>query len=348
MPKVILGLSGGIDSTAALILLLEHGFEPHCIMLRVYDGTSKCSAEKSARLAADITKRLGVPFELIDVRKEFREQVLDYFYVSYKKGETPNPCVQCNLKIKFRYLSEIRQEKGADFIATGHYAKMNLFNGKHLISCSRDIKKDQTYFLGFLGEEITRYLMFPLGSYLKEGMRKIISEAGLPLPEIAGESQDLCFTEDKDIPSFLESEYGFRVDEGDLVFGSKKLGVHKGYPFYTIGQRKRLSHNYHLPLYVREKDIESNTVYIDLKENTESQEFIFSNAVFHVDPGCLDGQELFVKLRHRGEKIKCGLRKENGTYRISLEGNKAMITPGQAAVIYFKDMVCAAGWQKRS
>lgn len=247
--KIIVGLSGGVDSSAALILLKKQGFDPIGVSLKYSAWQSPrnklkenvcCSAE-SFRIARQICQKLEVPYYIVDQKSEFSQKVINYYLSILKQKKTPNPCVICNRLVKFDKLFDLAKQLGADYLATGHYARIKKGRrGDYQLLRAKDRQKDQSYFLCLLNQKQLSRIIFPLGEYRKKQVYQLVSRAGFDYFDKVKQSQDLCFVASQSIPSFLESNLG--KEPGEIVDQQGNfLGRHQGLHFYTIGQRKGLN-----------------------------------------------------------------------------------------------------------
>ena len=323
--KVAVGVSGGVDSSVALKLLKSSGYEPVGFFMKFWGEENFCCGMDSERRARKTCQKLNIPFYVLDVRDEFKSQVVDYFLRSYRMGETPNPCVACNREIKFKTLfRKIREFEGTK-VATGHYAQIE----DGFITTPKDRKKDQTYFMWSLKKELLDNIIFPLGNLEKQEVRKLAARVDMPAAEVS-DSQEVCFVEDglsdflKDyidlIPGDIEDKYG------------KKLGTHIGLPVYTIGQRKGIGLSGG-PFYVLKKDPERNVLVVtkdndDLLERKVSfrQENFFKDLKFPL--------EVEAKIRYNAARKKGILKDDN---RFEFEEAQRAIAPGQSIVFYKGD-----------
>lgn len=323
--KVVVGISGGVDSSVSLALLKERGFAPIGLFMDM--GVHKEEAKDRAR---ETCRLLDVPFEIADKKEKFKKKVMDYFLESYKIEETPNPCVVCNRELKFKTLFEHLMAMEADYVATGHYARVSktaLYRGK-------DKEKDQSYFLWGLKREWLLHLLFPLGEMKKSEVRKKAKELDLPVAK-AEESQEVCFI-DTDTPSFLRERLGFCPGKIVNVLG-EELGEHSGLFYYTLGQRKGIGLSGG-PYYVLAKDTENNRLVVTKNaDDLLQKEFEFRKANF------LKKVELpfaaQVKVRYN-TMAKKGLVKKN---KVILDTPLYAITPGQSVVFYKGEELVGGG-----
>ena len=249
MEKVVVGMSGGVDSSVAAYLLKEQGYDVIGVTMQIWQEEDSCSIEENGGCcglsavedARRVAASLGIPYYVMNFKREFKESVIDYFTAEYLAGRTPNPCIACNRYVKWEALLNRSMAIGADYIATGHYARVEqLQNGRYAIRRSASLAKDQTYALYRLTQEQLRHTLMPVGSYTKEQIRELAEKLGLP---VAGkrDSQEICFIPDKDYAGFIERYTGIRMPEGNFVTEQGEiLGRHKGITHYTIGQRRGL------------------------------------------------------------------------------------------------------------
>ncbi len=343
-----MGMSGGVDSSVAAALLVEAGYQVEGIMLHLWAESgarfNACCSLEAQNDAAEVSRVLGVPFRVLDVEELFRRKVVEYFIDSYVSGRTPNPCLVCNREIRFGFLLEYALRHGADYVATGHYARIvRGEDGTYLLLKGVDSRKDQSYVLYTMDQFRLSHTLFPLGSYEKEEIRAKARELGLPVAE-KPESQDLCFAADGDYRGFLLRHAAGRIEPGEIVdTRGRILGRHRGLAFYTIGQRHGIEVQSIEPLYVVEMDRERNRLVVGTRDELgrQSLEAEDVNWIFGSPPS--GSIEVQVKIRYRAEPRPAELLPKPGNrveirFREKLRG----ITPGQAAVFYQGD-VCLGG-----
>lgn len=351
--RVLVGMSGGIDSSASCIMLQEKGFEVVGVTMRTWDIPSHFSIpgqEQPDEIveAQALAARLGIEHHVADVRKEFRQVIVQYFIDEYMRGRTPNPCVMCNPLFKERILCEWADRTGCAHIATGHYCRLEERNGLRYIVTGDDPTKDQSYFLWKLPQDILRRMMFPLGGMTKMQVREYLASKGFEAKARGGESMEICFI-DKDYRDFLKEHCpdiderigpGWFVDEKGL-----KLGQHKGFAYYTIGQRKGLEIALGKPAYVLKINPAKNTVMLGDAEQLKT-EYMLVEDVNAADIGeLLSCPTLSVRIRYRSRPIPCQvIQLENGQLLVKFAEKASAIAPGQSAVFYNNNRVLGGGF----
>lgn len=345
--KVVCGISGGVDSAVTAYLLKNQGYDVHCVFVRMMDDDSE---KADAFATADL---LCLPFEVIDFRERFKNCIINDFINEYTKGRTPNPCIVCNRDSKWSAMLEYADLIGADYVATGHYAKIKeLENGRYTILNSASAEKDQTYVLCRLTQDMLRRTLMPLGEYTKEEVRRIAGEIGLNVAS-KPDSQDICFIPDNDHFRFLKENAPDKMHgEGDFINSEgQRIGTHKGIEAYTIGQRKGLNISLGHPVYVSAIDADSNSVTLN-DTDVYSDEMTVGNISemgMRIDE--IDSADEFtvrVRYAHRGEAANVYvIPSENKdiapTLKVKFKKPVRAIAPGQAAVFYIDGCICFAG-----
>ena len=350
MPKVVVAMSGGVDSSVAAALLKQQGYEVIGMMLRLWSETGKeesnrCCTPDSMSLARRVAARLDIPFYVVDAKDLFYSTVVQFFLDGYAQGVTPNPCVICNRKIKWDFLLKHALALGADFLATGHYARKQATEDcKWQLSRSTDRAKDQSYVLHVLTQEKLAKALFPVGEYPKPEIRKLAGEFDLPTAD-RSDSQDLCFLAGEDYREFLLRNAPEIGHPGPILTKKgKPLGEHQGLAFYTIGQRKGLGIASPIPLYVLAKETATNTLVVGSEAELGSCELIARdiNWISGEAPAESFGAE--VKTRYTARESKAMVNPVAGNRaEVRFDTLQRDITPGQAAVFYDGDLVLGGG-----
>jgi len=359
--KVLVAMSGGIDSTVTALMLHNEGYEVIGITMKTWDyATSNASSKETgccnidsfndARQAAVDN---GFPHFILDIREEFGDFVIENFVEEYLAGRTPNPCVMCNTHIKWRALLKRANALGCQWIATGHYAEVRQHtNGRYVISKGLDETKDQSYVLWGLDQELLSRTIMPLGKYRKTAIRQMAMDMGYPELAKKSESYEICFVPDNDYRGFLKRRVeGLeeRVDGGWFVDKTgKKLGQHKGYPFYTIGQRKGLEIALGRPAYVTSIDPETNTVVLGEEGDLDQNEVQVIKINWVKYDGITDGMEAFTKIRYKDKGALGSLYINDNGLNIRFHEPVKGIAPGQSAVFYEGNDVIGGGIIQKS
>ena len=339
--KVLVALSGGVDSSTAAALLLRAGFD--CSSVFMITSERGCQGQAGAE---DVARRLGIKLYVLDLRNDF-EQIFEYFYDEYRKGRTPNPCVICNRLIKFGKLWDFAQSNGARFFATGHYAKVLRHNEQAGLYAGIDIAKDQSYALAMIDKNILAHIILPMGDYSKEQTRKMAAEFGLGT-EHKAESQEICFIPDDDYVAVLERRFPELVCEGDIVDSSGRiLGKHKGIHRFTIGQRRGLRVAMGKPYYVVKIDAETNTVTLGPKEEVMREKLLASGVNWLIDEPT-SAFAAKVKIRYNDKGSPAIVIPQGDRVIVEFDKATTAITPGQLAAFYVQvkegSRVAGGGW----
>lgn len=341
--RVLLGMSGGIDSTAAVLLLQNAGYEVVGLTIRNHDIGLKDTETEPAYVseARAVAAKLGVEHYVEDARAMFKQLVIDPFVQDWLNGRTPNPCIECNPRFKFHLLIQYADRLGCKYIATGHYASIVEEDGYFYIERGADTKKDQSYFLWQLSQEVLSRTLFPLGRLSKDDVREVLRQNGLQLKASDSESMEVCFIED-DYRAFLKRELPNidteLVGNGKFVDkGGRLIGEHKGYPYYTIGQRKGLVVAFGTPKYVLRTNPEKNTVMLGDAEDLLTGYMLVDNLRL----SCMDSNSLTVRIRYRSSAIPCTVEQQvpDGKWLIHFKEQASAVTPGQSAVFYIGNRV---------
>lgn len=352
--KVVVGMSGGVDSSVAAYLLKEQGYDVIGVTMQIWQdqdvfeqsregGCCGLSAVEDARRVASV---LGIPYYVMNFKADFQKYVIDYFVSEYERAYTPNPCIACNRYVKWESLLHRSLEIGADYIATGHYARISkLQNGRYSITNSVTAAKDQTYALYNLTQEQLSHTLMPVGAYHKDEIRKIAEEIGLMVAH-KKDSQEICFISDNDYAGFIDRECGDQVPPpGNFVLtDGTVVGKHKGITHYTIGQRKGLGIAFGHPVFVTEIRPETNEVVLGENRDVFTYELDADHINFMSIPDIQDEMLLKAKIRysHSGSTCKVTRTGEDTIHCEFLEPVRA-VTPGQAVVLYDGEYVAGGG-----
>ena len=350
---VVVGMSGGVDSSVAAYLLKEQGYDVIGVTMQIWQEEDSCTVEENGGCcglsavedARRVAQKLDIPYYVMNFRKEFQKQVIDYFTREYLEGRTPNPCIACNRYVKWESLLKRSLEIGADYIATGHYARVEqLPNGRYAIRNSVTAKKDQTYALYNLTQEQLARTLMPVGAYTKDEIRKIAEEAGL-LVAHKKDSQEICFVPDNDYAGFIKNSTGKTIPKGNFVLADGKvIGEHQGIIHYTIGQRKGLNLSMGHPVFVTKIRPDSNEVVIGENEDLFVNTLICDRVNFMAMEGLEEEVRLKAKIRYNHPGAECVISPvEDGKVRVTFDQPQRAITPGQAVVFYQGEYVAGGG-----
>ena len=335
--KVLLGMSGGLDSTYAARVLLDAGHTVAGAVLVMHDYTETREARESAA-------SLGIPLYEIDCRAGFDAAVVAPFCAAYLSGKTPNPCILCNERVKFRYLFEAMRELGFDRIATGHYARIEEKDGRFAVCRARDERKDQSYVLYRLSQEQLSHLLTPLSDYEKADVRALAAAADLAAADRA-ESMEICFLPDGNYPAYITDRFGAPPAGDFIATDGRVLGRHRGILHYTVGQRKGLGIALGERMFVSHIDPVANTVTLSRDAERGSLRFTVTDPVFSGISPRDEGQGRFtVKLRYLAPPVPVTVRFEGGRVQATLDTPAPALTPGQSAVFYEGDRVAFGGF----
>lgn len=352
----MVAMSGGIDSTVVALMLHHEGYEVVGITMKTWDYATSGGGHKetgccnidSFNDARQAAVHHGFPHFILDIREEFGDFVVENFVEEYMAGRTPNPCVMCNTHIKWRALLKRANALDCDFIATGHYANVyQAPNGRFVISKGLDETKDQSYVLWGLDQELLSRTIMPLGKYRKTAIRQMAIDYGYPELAKKSESYEICFVPDNDYRGFLKRRVegleesvagGWFVDKE-----GKKLGQHKGYPFYTVGQRKGLDIALGKPAYVTAIHPDTNTVVLGDETDLEQNDMTVTRLNWIKYPGITDGMEVTTKIRYKDKGAISTLYNDANGIRVKFYDHVKSIAPGQSAVFYDGDEVIGGG-----
>lgn len=354
--RILMAMSGGIDSTVAAILLLEQGYELVGATFRTFDSIKEsclakergCCSIDSIMEAKNMAEHLGFEHHILDFRQAFRDRVIKDFICEYMSGRTPNPCVLCNSSIKWGMLLDKADELGCDGIATGHYARIVQQNGHYFLGAAADTQKDQTYFLWRLSENNLARTLFPLGNFTKPEVRNLAASYGYEKLSKKAESQEICFIPDNDYRRFLTENvenFSSKVSPGDFVDGDGRvIGRHQGFPFYTIGQRKGLNVAFGIPKYVTKIDAIGNRVTLGDRDDLLTTSLQADHCIF-TDIASLEANPVVqARIRYKSPAVEA---------RVCIDGERAEltftnpvwgVTPGQSLVLYQNGLVVGGGF----
>ncbi len=360
--KILVAMSGGIDSTVTAALLHEQGYEVIGITMKTWDyasaGGSKketgCCSLDSINDARQVAVDMGFHHFIIDIREEFGDSVIDYFVEEYVAGRTPNPCVMCNTHIKWTALGKRADALDCEYIATGHYAQTRLEKDRYVIFKGKDEKKDQSYVLWGLSQENLARNMFPVGHYHKSDIRQMAIDMGYEFLAKKAESYEICFVPDNDYRGFLKrrvTDLEEKVNGGNFVLADGTVvGQHEGYPFYTVGQRRGLKIALGKPMYVTEINPDTNTVVLgEVNELQRNGMFVKGINMVKYANLPVDGMEAVTKIRYLDVGMSSSIwGTEDGRVQVEFDEHVKAIAPGQSAVFYEGDDVIGGGWIERS
>lgn len=361
--RVLIGMSGGIDSTVAAILLLEQGYELVGATFRTFDpptssldnpSPKSCASEQSIIDAQEMAKKLGFEHHILDFRDTFREYVIENFVDEYAHGRTPNPCVMCNSHIKWGKLMQAAEQYGCDYIATGHYAQIAEHRGHTYLKNAADTQKDQTYFLWMLTEENLRHTIFPLGGLTKTEVRQIALNHGFEALSKKAESQEICFIPNNDYRTFL-AEQGVSIPQGEYIDNQGNiLGKHQGFCHYTIGQRKGLGIALGAPKFVTKIDANTNRVTLGNRDDLLATEATIAKVQIRDIDWLTESPNIQARIRYKSPAVDAQISIDlSNNHNSNFDDSEVRtinfatpvwgVTPGQSLVMYKDNLVIGGG-----
>ena len=341
MKKVMVGISGGVDSATSCLVLKEMGYDVAGVNINFIDPNDEINID-----AKEVCKTLNIPFFYFDLYNDFKDKIIKNFYESYNSGKTPNPCILCNKYFKFGKMLEFALNNGYEYIATGHYAKVEYSDkyGRYILRKANNLLKDQSYFLYQIPRDALSHVIFPLEEFdSKEEVRNKAKEANLGVSQ-KKDSLDICFIPTKDYKKYLIDNNYVKPKTGNIVLSDGKvLGKHSGIFNYTIGQRKGLGVSYSEPLFVLGFDFKKNNLIVGTEKELYKKEILVSNINLLLFDRLEDGLRLNVRIRYQGKDNPATLYNDNNKIRIVFDEEIKSPTPGQSAVFYLDDIVVGGG-----
>ncbi|KPI53862.1 thiouridylase [Clostridioides difficile] len=355
--KVMIGMSGGVDSSVAAYLLKQQGYDVIGVTMKLWqddddvENEGGCCSLSAVEDARRVANKIGIPFYVLNFREVFKEKVIDYFIDEYLEGKTPNPCIACNKHIKFDDFYKKARQIGCDYVATGHYAKIEKdeSTGRYLLKKSVTDKKDQTYALYNLTQEQLEHTLLPIGDYEKDRVREIAKEMGMAVHN-KPDSQEICFVKDNDYANYVKKHSKKRIEEGFFVDTKGNiLGKHKGILYYTIGQRKGLGITFGKPMFVIDINPINNTIVLGDNEELFKKELIAKDVNFISIDKLEEPLRVQAKIRYSAKPSPATIHKiGEDTIKIVFDEAQRAITKGQSVVMYDGDIVVGGGIIEKS
>jgi len=341
---VAVALSGGVDSSVTAALLLERGYAVTGLTMRLWRAGSPAGPEEGLSAARAVCQRLGIAHQVVDLREAFSRQVVDHLVAEYAQGRTPNPCLRCNRILKFGALLDHARALGCQYLATGHYARVERAEGEHHLLCGLDAHRDQSYFLYALGQEELAAVLMPLGALPKARVRELARAWALPSAD-RPESQDLCFLAGQDYRTFIQEQAPEAARPGPIYDrAGRQLGTHKGLPFYTVGQREGLGIAAPRPLYVLRLDVPRNALIVGHAEELGHDALLAQEVTYVSGRALPPGAPIEAKIRYRAPRAPARVWPlPDARARVVFGSTMRDITPGQAVVFYEGERVLGGG-----